>query len=103
MVLPRGIAHQEELVKEIDALLPIPGVVKWRYSIEDDWTGDPSIFFRITLSDEAARPGVLRENARRIRNLIEERIDPLRRWDLLCYENFRSESEQAELKDERFG
>jgi hypothetical protein len=57
------------LVKHLDALgsLP-PGVVNLRYTVENDWSGDPAIFFWITLSDEAAHPATLSQTARRIRS-----------------------------------
>jgi len=44
--LARGIAQTSELVKEFNQLAPvvIPGVVKWRYTFESDWSGDPAIF-----------------------------------------------------------
>jgi len=100
MILPRGMAQPAELEKEIAALAPYPpGVIKVRYAVEDDWSGDPAIYFRITLSDEAARREVRRQHTRRITDYIEERLDPIRRWDLFPYFNFRSESEQAELQD----
>jgi hypothetical protein len=104
MILPRGVAQPWELDKSLNALMPLPsGVVNLRYTVENDWSGDPAIFFWITLSDEAARPAVLSQNSRRIMELVTERIDPLRQWGLTPYFYFRSESEQAKLKEEVFG
>jgi hypothetical protein len=102
--LPRGVAHPTELVKHLNALAPYPpGVVNLRYTVEDDWSGDPAIFFWITLSDDAARRAILPETTQRIRSLIKEQLDPAGQWGLIPYFNFRSQSEQAKLKDEVFG
>ena len=101
MILPRGVAQPTELIKR---LTPFPsGVVNLRYTFDDDWSGDPAIFFWITLSDEAARRAVLSQNSRRITEFITQRLDPIGQWGLIPYFNFRSQSEQANLKEEVFG
>jgi hypothetical protein len=74
-----------------------------RYTVENDWSGDPAIFFWITLSDEAARPAVLSQTSRAIMDFITQRLDPVGEWGLIPYFNFRSQSEQASLKEEVFG
>jgi len=104
--MPRGVAQPAELAKHLNALLPFPpelGVVNFRYTLEDDWSGDPAIFFWVTLSDEAARMPKLSDNADRIQDLVTQRVDFAREWDLIPYFSFRSQSEQAKLKDEKFG
>ena len=104
MILPRGVAQPAELVKHLNALAPFPsGVVNLRYTLENDWSGDPAIFFWITLSDEAARPVVLAQNSRRIIDSITQRLDPVGQWGLIPYFSFRSQSEQAKLQEEVFG
>ena len=104
MYLPRGIAQPTELIKQINALAPYPpGVVNLRYSVADDWSGDPAIFFWITLSDEASRRGVLSQNSQCIRDFITQRLDPIGQWGQIPYFSFRSQSEQAKLRDEVFG
>jgi hypothetical protein len=104
MILPRGVAQPKELIKHFNALWPLPpGVVNLRFAIENDWSGEPAIFFRITLSDEAARREVLSQTSRRVRDLIKQRLDPIGQWGLIPYFNFRSQSEQAALKEEVFG
>ena len=104
MILPRGVAHPTELIKHLNALGPFPsGVVNLRYTVENDWTGDPAIFFWITLSDEAAGRAVLSQTSRRIMDFITQRLDPAGQWGLIPYFNFRSQSEQAKLKEEVFG
>jgi hypothetical protein len=104
MILPRGIAQPTELAKQVNALAPLlSGVMNLRYTVENDWSGDPAIFFWITLSDEAADRPVLSRTSRDITNFITERLDPIGQWGLIPYFNFRSQSEQASLKEEVFG
>lgn len=104
MTLPRGVAQPTELIKHVNALAPFPpGVVKWNFTVDNDWSGEPAIFFWITLSDEAARREVLSQNSRRITQFITQRLDPMGQWGLIPYFNFRSQSEQANLKEQVFG
>jgi hypothetical protein len=104
MYLPRGVAQPTELIKQLNALAPYPpGVVNLRYTIDNDWSGDPAIFFWITLSDDAARPPILSQTSRRIMDFIAQQLDPVGQWGLIPYFNFRSHSEQTKLKEEVFG
>ncbi|MBI1355291.1 MAG: hypothetical protein GC160_13160 [Acidobacteria bacterium] len=75
-----------------------PDVVRIRYNLGEDWTEDPSIFFRIVLSDEASAPSRLRETSAGVKKRLVEAVDP---YDLglQAYFNFRSSSEQAESGD----
>jgi len=75
-----------------------PDVKRIMYSIEPDWTGEESLFFRIILSDPASEPPRLYITTRRVQLTIKKEIkaDEL---DLQTYFSFRSESEQAEMRD----
>jgi hypothetical protein len=75
-----------------------PDVVRIRYTIGEDWTGEPSIFFRVLLSDAASRPGGLAEIALRVTARLEDEIRP-DEFGFHAYHDFRSDSEQAELQD----
>lgn len=104
--LPRGIAQPAELIRHLNTLWPFPqdsGVVNCRFTFDNDWNGEPAIFFWITLSDESARRSVLPQTTRRIIDLITQKIDPAGQWGLIPYFNFRSQSEQEKLKEEVFG
>ena len=74
-------------------------VVLIRYDLGEDWSGDPAIFFRVLLSDEASKDHNLRTTVQRFTSTILAEIDPLD-LGLQPYFNFRSESEQRELKEE---
>jgi hypothetical protein len=79
-----------------------PGeVVRIRHSFSRDWDGDPAIYFRIVLTDEAVERYPLSELTGRIRDALVK--------DLALYESelsvyipysyFRTKSEEDELKD----
>jgi hypothetical protein len=104
MILPRGVAQPTELAKQLQAIGPLPaGVANFRYSLGNDWTGDPAIFFWVTLTDEAARREILHQNTQSISAFVIDRLDPYNQWGLLPYFRFRSQSEQARLQDPVFG
>ena len=98
----RGVAQAAELQKKLNGIVPQPsaGVVKWRHTFGNDWTGDPAIFFWVTLTDEASKKDNLPKATEAFRKVLDERIDFQNDWDLIPYFNFRSESEQAILNDE---
>jgi hypothetical protein len=99
-IVPSGFIHQakvEEAVRRAETALR-PDVVLIRYSMGSDWTGDPSIFFRILITDEASKPVRLQQVAQRIadRLINEVRSDE---FGIHAYFNFRSKSEQDKLKE----
>ena len=75
-----------------------PNVVRIRYSFQDDWTGTPSFFFRVVLSDKVTDKTRLGAEADKASSTIrrEIRCDEL---DLSAYFNFRSLSETKQLPD----
>ncbi len=75
-----------------------PWVKLIRYDIGEDWTGQPGIFFRVLLSDEACKPKNRREIVPRVVDNISDRLDPSE-LGLFPYFNFRSESEQAVARE----
>jgi hypothetical protein len=90
---PQIDAAVTEVVKELS-----PSVKKIRFDIDQDWSGQRAIFFRVLLSDDASEPINLREIAPRVVWRMSERLD-LPRLGLFPYFNFRSEAEQALVKD----
>src|ERR1039458_8278022 len=97
----RGIAQAAELQKKLNGIMPQPsaGVARWRHTFGNDWAGDPAIFFWVTLTDEASKKDKLSQTTEGFKKVIGD-IDFQNDWDLIPYFNFRSESEQASLKDE---
>jgi hypothetical protein len=98
--MPTQYIHQPPVDKAIETVRrQVPGIVRIRYSLDSDWTGDPSIFFRILLSDAASRPGNhLREIAQRVTLLLMNEVRS-EEFGLHAYFNFRSESEQKALRE----
>lgn len=94
------IAQLRDLDQKVqEVAMKFPGeVVKIRYSISHDWSGDPAIFFRILLSDDASRHEVLGDVTRRVeRELFDDRD-----WaesGYTPYFNFRSKSEHDKMRD----
>lgn len=100
MYVPSAVVKQAEIqaaISEVEQELA-PDVVRIRYDIGEDWSGQWAIFFRVVLTDDAAR--------RRLRDIANNVVSGLaRRLDFLGmgvfpYHNFRSVSEQAELREE---
>jgi hypothetical protein len=55
--IPTGFVNQQEIeaaVQRAEQALA-PTIVRIRSDLGADWTGDPSIFFRIVISDEFAK------------------------------------------------
>jgi len=87
--IPQINAAIEKVIGELS-----PAVRRIRYEFGDDWTGQPVIFFKVLLSDEAATM----ENLRKIAPLVRTRLfDECFASDLGLFPhvNFRTETEYA--------
>lgn len=97
---PTGFVHQSDLDLAVrraeDALRP--DVAHIRYSLGEDWSGAGAVFFRVLLADNASQRGRLQEVARRVSSKIAEEVQP-DSFGLQSYFNFRSESEQQQLRE----
>lgn len=98
--VPTGFVNQQDIAagvqRAVHALAPT--VVRIRYDIGSDWTGDPSIFFRIVLTDEAAKEAQLNAIANEIAVTLMREVKA-EEQGLRSYFNFRSASELADLKE----
>jgi hypothetical protein len=74
-----------------------PDVKRIRFDVGPDWSGDDAVFFRILISDEAARAR-LRETMAQVVGMLESVLN-LEAMGLHVYHNVRSESEQAALRE----
>ena len=99
-IVPSGLVNQRRITSGVEraARALSADVVRIRYDLGSDWIGNPSVFFRIILTDKASRPENLREVAQRVALKImnEAKTD---QTGLHAYFNFRSQSEQAKLKE----
>ena len=101
MIIPRACANQAEFgaaVSEVERQFH-PWVIHIRYSFREDSSGEPAVFFKILLSDEASRRDGLLDLTNRISDAILWQVEPLERWGVLPYFNYRSKSEQAVLQE----
>jgi hypothetical protein len=98
--IPKGLADRLEIEAGVQRATQTlaPTVVRIRYDFGEDWTGDPSIFFRIVLADEAAKKTKLSDMAQTI-SLTLMREVKTDEQGLHAYFNFRSLSEQATLNE----
>lgn len=87
-----------EAVEEVVAKLG-PDVVRVRYNFEPDSTGDPGVFFRVLLTDDAAKPDRLFAITREIQHAIVWGIEPFEQWGVWPYFNYRSVSEQNAIRE----
>jgi hypothetical protein len=98
LIAPIGAARRPQINAAITEVVKefSPDVVHIRYDLKPDWSGDPAVYFRVLLSDEASsKPGVV---SRKLEKRMEELLDFL--WlELFAYYNFRSVSEQAVLQE----
>ena len=100
-VVPTWMVDQKKIeaaVHRAEAALK-PEVVHIRYSLEDDWSGDPAVFFRVLLSDEAVPDlEAVYPLSEKIREKIVAEVNPYDQG-LLPYFNFRTVKEQRMLKE----
>ena len=113
MIVPSFLINQAEIakgVKKVEKMFK-PDVVRIGHTIRENWMGDPAIYFRVLLSDAAAKKFVdavtnRREGGRelpeKIKEAMEKQVDPLGKWGLFPHFNFRSVSDQAYLKDKEW-
>ena len=99
MLPPSAVTKQSEIQAAINAVERslAPDVVHIRYEIGEDWSGQWSIFFRVVLTDDAAKRR-LRDVATKVVWGLARRLD-FPSMGVLPYHNFRSVSEQEALQE----
>ena len=100
LTLPLAIASKTEFDQAVSEVVQemAPDVVYIRHNIAQDWDGDWAVYFRVLLSDEAAKTK-LRQVTTKVESLLDARLDPLS-MDLFSYFNYRTVSEQADIREE---
>ncbi len=99
-IVASGLVNQRKISAGVEraAKALSADVVRIRFDLEDDWTGNPSLFFKIVITDQASRPEKLREVSQRVTRKImsEAKVD---QTGLQAYFSFRNQSEHAKMKD----
>jgi hypothetical protein len=99
-IMPAGVLKQTEIAKavaQVERSLA-PDVAHIFYIIDTDWKDDWAISFRVVLSDDAAT-NRLRQVAKNVVSNLADVLD-FPALGLHPYHNFRSESEQAALRED---
>ena len=101
MVVPSGYINQAHLAAEIERVRQKlgPDVVHLKYSLRPNTSDEPSIYFRIVLTDSASSRENLGNVSRKIVTLFFDELHPYENWGLNLYFNFRSKSEHETLND----
>lgn len=100
-VVPSVFVHQGRITQSLATATNTlaPDVVHIRFDLGEDWSGARAVFFRVLLRDKASELPQLREVSRRVRGTVFKEVQP-DELGLEAYFNFRSESEQAEMKEQ---
>jgi hypothetical protein len=102
VIIPRAHAQQGQFaaaVAQVEQQLH-PSVVRIHHTFGNDWNGEPAVFFMVILSEAASRRDQLLNVTNGVSTAIVQQVEPLEQWGVLPYFNFRSQSEQAILKEE---
>ena len=77
-----------------------PHVIDVSFTLGNDWSGEPAVFFMVILSSAASQRGQLLRVTNQVSNAIVQTVQPLEQWGVLPYFNFRSEAEQAAINQQ---
>ncbi|SPF50066.1 hypothetical protein SBA4_4250003 [Candidatus Sulfopaludibacter sp. SbA4] len=87
-----------EAVKKVEQELG-DKVIRIRYSLDYDSTGDPAVKFRIVMPDSSLTKDKLLEATQHVSWVIERELKPEETWGVYPYFNFRAESEQEAMQE----
>ncbi len=98
--MPVRYVDQAEVAAAVDRAVLKMGddVVRVRHVISEDTIGEPALYFRIVLSDDASQRSRLSEVTNRIETILSDDVRP---WEmgLTPYFRYRSKSEMAVLSE----
>jgi hypothetical protein len=103
--VPTGFINTTEVEKAVDEFIRTlgPEVVRVRWNIGNDWSGDPVLYFRVVLADSVSGDvKTFLDTAERVRASFREQLQPLENWGLFPHINFRSNAENAQLNDPKW-
>jgi hypothetical protein len=94
----KALAQQAQFfaaVAQAASALPIVSVTP---SLGTDWNGESAVFFQVVLADGTPRSQLL-NLTKQISQTIIKQVQPLEEWGVLPYFDFRTQSEQARIKE----
>ena len=100
MIVPSATAKKPQINAAVSEVVRelTPQVQYIRYNLAQDWSGDPAIYFRVLLSDEASKMPTLIDVASKVESLLSEKID-FSEIGVFAYFNYRNQFEQAQMRD----
>ena len=100
MIVPNARAQRREFATAVAQVAEQlrPNVVRIQHEFGDHWTGEPSVFFMVILSDASSRRDRLITIANEVSTALVQQVAPLEEWGVFPYFSFRSQSEQAKLE-----
>jgi len=102
VILPKAFIEERQFaaaVAEVERMLR-PEVLRIRYTLGEDWTGDPAVFFRVVISDAFSGRDQIWKVTDHVSTTLEQQIEPVEQWGVRPYFNYRSQSEQEVLREE---
>ena len=102
MIVPTAFAQQAQFRAIVNraAQQLRPDVIDLTFTLGNDWSGEPAVFFMIILSNAASQRDQLLSTTSRVSNSIVQFVQPLEQWGVLPYFNFRSEAEQEKINQQ---
>lgn len=88
-------SHFLSAVAQAASALPVVSVTP---TLGTDWNGESAVFFQIVIADGTPR-GQLLNLTKSISQAIVQQVRPLEEWGVLPYFEFRTQSEQARIKE----
>ena len=92
----------QDFAQKVEAVAKkFPGeVVRIRHTFSRDWDGDPAIYFRIVITDEAFHRLPISELTNKIRDALAKDLGLYESYSpYIPYFNFRTVAEQEEAKE----
>ena len=99
MYVPTAFAQQAQFRAAVSSVAQQlrPHVIDLTFTLGNDWSGEPAVFFMVILSNAASQRDQLLRTTNQVSNVIVQSVQPLEQWGVLPYFNFRSEEEQAKI------
>jgi hypothetical protein len=99
--IPTGYVNHEKLASEIERAKKHlgPEVVRLKHTVGPNTSDEPSIYFRVVLTDSASREETLADVTGQISRILFDELHPYENWGLRPHLSFRSQSEQANRDD----
>jgi hypothetical protein len=97
--IARAFIHREEFFAAIANVPLPPGVIEVRPVLGTDWDGEPAVFLRVILADNAVPRPQLLAFTKQISRAIVQQVRPLEEWGVLYYFDFLTQTEQSRMKE----